>query len=170
MERDEFSTLDIVKALGDLGRERLRDWMDQGFVRPGVPASGRGTKAVFSRAEVYGVALFKLLVERGINRKIAKEGAKIFVEHGLATSIAHLCYTSNMEGTERKIYPYYFVGRSPLYIEIGVGNGPSDQACKLTQRLKEPKEPLIIDDWDDVHIVNIQKLQDKVDAALSALR
>jgi hypothetical protein len=167
MERDEFSTLDIVKALGDLGRERLRDWMDQGFVRPGVPASGRGTKAVFTRAEVYGVALFKLLVERGINRKIAKEGAKIFVEHGLATSITHLCYTSNMEGTERKIYSHYFVGRSALYIEIGVGNGPSDQACKLTHGLSEP---LIIDDWDDVHIVNIQKLQDKVDAALSALR
>jgi hypothetical protein len=65
--RNDYSTLEIVKAL-KIGRERLRDWMNRGYVKPSVEAKGQGTKAVFTRQDVYKVALFKLLVESGFKR------------------------------------------------------------------------------------------------------
>ena len=54
---DTFSTLDIVKALR-IPRERLRDWMNNGFVVPTILSQGQGTKAVFTRGDIYLVALF----------------------------------------------------------------------------------------------------------------
>jgi hypothetical protein len=71
MIRDSFSTFDVVKALG-IPRERLKDWMSKGFVRPSVPAKGKGTKAIFTRDDVYSVAIFKHLVEDfGMKRSAA---------------------------------------------------------------------------------------------------
>ena len=67
---EEFSTFDIVKAL-EIPRERLRDWMNRGFVIPTQKAQGQGTKAIFSREDVYAVALFQNLIQRGFKRKEA---------------------------------------------------------------------------------------------------
>jgi hypothetical protein len=68
--KNEFSTLDIVRGL-NIPRERLRDWMNRGFVRPTQEAQGQGTKAVFTRFDICLVALFRNLVEMGFNRKLA---------------------------------------------------------------------------------------------------
>lgn len=68
--RDDFSTLDIVAALG-IPRERLRDWMNRGFVKPSIPAEGQGTRAVFTRHDIYRVALFAELTQRGFKRENA---------------------------------------------------------------------------------------------------
>jgi len=76
--RNEFSTFDIVNALG-IPFGRLREWINEGFIKPNIPAEGAGTKAIFTRDDVYGVALFKSLVEFGMKRKRAAE----FVEMGL---------------------------------------------------------------------------------------
>jgi hypothetical protein len=65
--RDEFSTLDICVAL-EIPRERLRGWMKEGYIEPTEPAQGQGTKAVFTRQDVYKIALFRLLIERGFKR------------------------------------------------------------------------------------------------------
>jgi len=78
--RDEFSTLDIVKAL-DIPRERLRDWMNKGFVKPTTPAEGQGTKAIFTRGDVYCVALFQRLLEVGFKREDASRQVIIFSEY-----------------------------------------------------------------------------------------
>ena len=68
--RNEFSTLDIVKAL-EIPREKLKEWMKRGFIRPTIPASGQGIKAVFTRADVYAVSLFEELIKKGFKREIA---------------------------------------------------------------------------------------------------
>ncbi|MBC8466720.1 MAG: MerR family transcriptional regulator [Deltaproteobacteria bacterium] len=65
--RTDFSTLDIVKALG-IPRERLREWMNRGFVKPTIDAKGQGTKATFTVEDIYLVALFRHLVDKGIKR------------------------------------------------------------------------------------------------------
>ena len=67
---EEFSTFDIIKAL-KIPRERLRDWMNRGFIIPTEKAQGQGTKAIFSREDVYAVALFQNLIQRGFKRKEA---------------------------------------------------------------------------------------------------
>ena len=67
--REQYSTLDICKALG-ITRERLRDWMNRGFIKPSIQeAKGQGTKALFSRNDVYLIMLFLTLIWNGINRK-----------------------------------------------------------------------------------------------------
>jgi len=83
--RDEFSTLDIVKTLG-IPRERLRDWINKGFVRPTVPAEGQGTKAMFTRGDVYGVKLFHILIQSGLRR----ENAAFIVDSLRETKVLHL--------------------------------------------------------------------------------
>lgn len=68
--RSEFSTFDVVKIL-DIKRERLREWMIQGFVKPAVSASGAGSKAEFDLLGLYKLGIFKRLVDTGMNRRIA---------------------------------------------------------------------------------------------------
>jgi hypothetical protein len=68
--RNEFSTLDIVAAIG-IPRERLRDWMNRGFVVPSISAKGQGTKAVFTRNDIYYLAVFDKLLQYGLKRKTA---------------------------------------------------------------------------------------------------
>lgn len=70
--RNEFSTFDIVKALG-IPRERLKDWMNNGFVKPTIPATGQGTKAVFTRVDLYFTELFRDLLNRGFKRERAAD-------------------------------------------------------------------------------------------------
>lgn len=55
----------------DVKRERLREWMNQGFVRPTIAADGPGTKAIFTLVDLYQIAVFKKLVESGMNRRKA---------------------------------------------------------------------------------------------------
>ena len=67
--RNQYSTLDICKALS-ITRERIRDWMDRGFIKPSIQeAKGQGTKALFSRNDIYLVELFLTLIRNGINRR-----------------------------------------------------------------------------------------------------
>ena len=69
--KTEFSTLDIVKALG-IPRERLREWIDRGFIKPSIQeAEGQGTKSLFSLADLYRIEAFKWLVNMGLSRVVA---------------------------------------------------------------------------------------------------
>ena len=70
LNKNTFSTFDVLKILS-IDRERLREWMNRGFVIPTSPAVGQGTKALFTILDVFKIALFKKLIEAGINRKKA---------------------------------------------------------------------------------------------------
>lgn len=73
----DFTTFDIIKLL-DIPRERLQDWMNRGFIKPSIQtAQGKGTKNIFSRYNVYGIELFKRLLDFGVNREVASK----FVKH-----------------------------------------------------------------------------------------
>lgn len=66
-----YSTIDISKAFG-MPRERLRDWMDRGFVSPSLPSTGQGTIAIFTARDAYRVFLFEKLVNAGFKREAAR--------------------------------------------------------------------------------------------------
>jgi hypothetical protein len=68
-----FSTLDVVRTLG-IPRERLREWLNRGFITPGIQqASGPGTKALFGPDDLYRIVLFREFVESGISREMASK-------------------------------------------------------------------------------------------------
>ena len=68
--KQNYSTLDIVKAL-EIPRERFREWLTRGYVKPQKPARGHGRPAVFTIEDVWMVALFRNLIESGYKRDVA---------------------------------------------------------------------------------------------------
>lgn len=66
-----YSTFDVQKAL-DIERECLRQWLNKGSVWASIEqASGVGTKNLFSRSDVYQIALLQRLISMGITRNEA---------------------------------------------------------------------------------------------------
>ena len=100
--RDEFTTFDIIKALG-IPRERLQDWINRGFVKPSVPAEGKGTKAIFTRGDVYAVALFKSLLKIGFKRDEASKFINHIVETGRFDAFKRIFLSLRESDGETKI-------------------------------------------------------------------
>lgn len=77
---ETFTTFDIIDKF-ELNRERLRDWINRGFVKPSVQVScGPGTKNLFSRFDLYGIKLFIHLLTRGFSRDYASKISGNFVD------------------------------------------------------------------------------------------
>lgn len=73
--KNEFTSFDIARAL-DIPMERLRQWMKHGFITPSIPASGQGTKAVFTLDDLCIVEIFNRLIACGLNRHAASKICK----------------------------------------------------------------------------------------------
>ncbi len=70
---EQYSTFDIARIL-EIPRDRIHDWMRRGFISPSiVTAHGHGSKNLFSRWDVYGIALFHNIVKGGTSREWAKK-------------------------------------------------------------------------------------------------
>lgn len=110
----EFSSFEVMRML-DVKRERLREWMNQGFTVPMLSARGAGTKAVFSIMDVYKIAVFKRLVESGINRKRAAEWVNTNPKLNDAEEVNELNYILLIEQNGGKWFSY--MGEGPWNIE-----------------------------------------------------
>jgi len=68
----ELSTFDVVRILR-IGRSRLVHWMRGEFIPPGRDKPwGKCRKTIFSRDDLYNIALFKTCMDFGFTRKFAK--------------------------------------------------------------------------------------------------
>jgi DNA-binding transcriptional MerR regulator len=195
--RDQFSTLDIVKAL-DIPRERLREWLVRGYVRPSVSAEGQGTRAIFTRTDVYTVALFRRLLEIGFRREEAGKFVRKFQEREKDAPeqqrTVYLIFRVGGKGGPRSLS--LARGGWKIALETGAvewGNIPTSdpQAMKamnwgLNQMLgRAPiKAPGDIEafmaavsksagwadrNWEMLQIVNLSGLYERIDAALNDL-
>lgn len=195
--RNEYSTLDIVKAL-EIPRERLRDWMNKGFIKPTIPAEGQGTRAVFTRSDVYAVALFQNLIEVGFKRSQASD---------------FIYKLEKIGGTERTnliMCPIVRVGEEPMRHVVPDYRVPKFKAVQrikgVPQTKRDPKrsgfkwesEDIKVlgqglhfvnsikylelaffnsdgvpeyggEEWEHLHIINFKGIRKKVDFALSSL-
>jgi len=70
MVDNDFSTLDVQKIL-KINQERFKQWVNMGFIKPTLMASGQGSRASFTREDVYKVAFLNLLINGGWKRKAA---------------------------------------------------------------------------------------------------
>lgn len=74
-----YSTTDICNIFG-FPMETLQQWMKDGFICPAYRVEyGRGMKSVFVRSQVLWIGVFKVLVERGIQRNLAVNWANGFL-------------------------------------------------------------------------------------------
>jgi len=169
--KTDFSTLDIVKAL-NIERERLRDWMTRGYVKPSVEAEGQGTRAVFTAHDAYGVALFRDLVGRGFSRERASAIVKLFMkqkgEPG-SKKTSYIIIRESMEGD----------GVIETTIEC-VDSDSSDHTVDLKTGHHIPRIlkdlPMLKDvyykddnEWRILYAVNFAALRKEVDAALGGV-
>jgi hypothetical protein len=67
-----FTATEVLSIL-ELETERLRQWIKLKYVEPSIPATGSGTKNYFSEIDICKIAVFKKLVDSGVNRWIGKQ-------------------------------------------------------------------------------------------------
>jgi hypothetical protein len=139
----EFSTFDVMKLL-DIKRERLREWMNKDFIMPTIPADGVGSKAIFSILDIYKIAVFKILVDAGMNRRKASVWIKENPRLG------------NQRDAEKLTYVIVFEeeggGRWESFLEPG--------PWKMEQMMKKNT------DWDIGIMINFKRIRNQVKEAL----
>jgi hypothetical protein len=70
-DEGEFSISRAMEIL-DINRYTIHDWLQRGFLEPlGKERQGRGKKILFSREDLYRMALFKIASNRGLGRSAA---------------------------------------------------------------------------------------------------
>jgi hypothetical protein len=176
--RNRFSTLDIVKALS-IHRERLRDWMNNGFVVPTTRSEGQGTKAIFTRDDMYMVALFVDLLNKGFKRDKAsdliRKASEVLKNNGSKNLAYIIIYFLNDHNNTIFVEPIYdpFTRWDKIDLRWG-GRIPS----KLNQENALDLNNLKIEAdamqklsttqrWENIHLVNFIYLRQKVDLHLS---
>jgi|GEM_PF-1775268 len=154
---DIYSTIDISKALG-IKRERMREWMIRGYVKPSLPSTGKGTIAIFTRNDVLCVALLQKLIGMGFKRDVASVHIRQLLDSRLINVLSFivLVYTER-EG--KPVVDFQLIADETLDI-----NFDQDGNAKIG-----PLTNVDSPNWNGVHVINFLKLENEVDAALAEL-
>jgi hypothetical protein len=164
MERT-YSTFEVMKAV-KIDRERLRPWMEKGFIPVSQLATGQGTRAIFTTRDVYAVALFKRLVDAGLNRKRASALVKDLFKQKSDLSLVDVIYfrtdlTGKTDSLAFKLEFFKMVDLDegiPMRESLG-----TDQVVHVPYRFGEKYSKF----WGEIYIVNIRMMILKVDRALA---
>ena len=171
-----YSIVDIVKRLG-IPIERLRDWMNRCFVfTSGQKAAGQRTKAMFSRIDIYGIALFVFLVkERLFSREEAAKFTKLWTQ--TMSGVASGSKNTPIEGLKKAdpsnmlvfLYVSTDAGKELFCEPVGVyGKKESEEGFHFFKSLGDIlKHKLKGRSWDEFFLVNIGKIKRQVDAQLA---
>jgi hypothetical protein len=171
--KTEFSTLDIGKAL-KIPRERLREWIDRGFVLPSVSASGQGTKAIFTLRDVYSIALFECLIDYGFNRATASGLMKNFMNKLKGEPQGHetafiLFEESVISG--KKCTSVITLTYDDWVIGLKSGTYWLDGSPPIATSLAPGKYRMMISPtglgWQTMHIVNFKELRENVNQVMA---
>ena len=157
---DLYSTLDVVKVL-NIPRERLRDWMVRGFIKPSLPSTRKGTISIFTKVDVFGVALFEKLLEKGFKREVAAEYIKIVVSQNLCRVLNFILFKFVIRDGQRVIDVEYQIGEASLKVEI-------DEKGNAKVSFGSLEKP-ITEEWEDIHILNIGNFFKEVGVALDKI-
>jgi hypothetical protein len=155
--KNDFSTIDIQRAL-KIPRERFRQWLDMGFIKPSVQAAGAGTRASFTRTDVYRIAVFDYLITRGFKRGIAARFVEMFGRNAEDSESNYLLLRRESGKTG------FIVLTSRHWqadLEGGTFYPAQDAEMKRENSAFRPSES-----WDDIFIVNFAKIRTQVDRSL----
>lgn len=149
-----YSTFDVMRIL-EIDRECLREWVKRGYIVPSIQqSSGRGTKALFSRTDLFRIAIFQKAVQSGLSRGLAYLFVKWFKDQSIRDA------ERNPETTR------YIIFRSSDKDERGLD--VSREGIRYVGR-PEDKDINIFDilekeDFDEAHVINIARIFKKVRA------
>lgn len=163
METQTFTTTDIIQCL-KIPRERLRDWISRGFVNPSVPAPGQGKAAEFSIWDVYRIELFRVLIDGGFSRTTAAEFVKVVPEGDDENGpVSYIMF--RREGDEIRSFTV-LRGAGALSVDLAGGRiGVGPHGYFDPRQIKDSKfDP---ENWDNLHLVNFEKIRKTVDMAFN---
>lgn len=166
-----YSTLTVCKIL-DMDRERFRPWLLNDYFQPTLASSGRGSKVGFSLSDVYGIALFKLLVDMGIKREIVSNLG--FTEligsivpgmspesGGIFGNSTYFIFGCCIVDGEKEYFSSFLVDKNETNKMVVVFSQD-----ELQINSQEPKQ---IGNWDYINTVNLAQLRQGVDKAIAEL-
>jgi hypothetical protein len=157
-EGEMHSTLKVCKAL-KMNRERLRDWMIQGHIKPTQTAKAHGSKAGFTDSDVVGIALFKKLVDLGFKRELIADLLKNYI--GIDGSLLHIAsylifrIETNEQGGRNIISNLIIGGEDKLTISLEPNSIKINESPDVSSM-----------HWEDFHTINLSKIQYEVLTAL----
>ena len=154
-----FTTFEIVKGL-KIKRERLRKWLENGYIIHEIHADGHGTKNLFAIWEVYQIELFRYLVDHGFARREAAgylQGFNIaYTTSAWIRNFSGLAEigSKNISDHEKGIL-FLKLSRSGdrTYIDFVLG----EEYIKLTKPIDT--------NCDIIYLVNMNKIIEKVNRA-----
>ncbi|MFC1512118.1 hypothetical protein ACFL5H_02870 [Candidatus Latescibacterota bacterium] len=148
-----YSTFDICK-LFNIPKGRFREWVDQGFVKPSIDqAKGIGTKNIFSRWDLYGIAIFARALSSGIDRLTASFFYDLWIKN-----------TRSLDIEQRFGFKYLLVSIRQKHL---VDNKPRIEHSKFIKEGKAQDEILEdLEKYDFYHIFSIQRIIAAVDKKL----
>ena len=159
----EFLAADIEKITG-VKRNRLQQWLERGYITPSIQvASGQGTRNIWSRNDLYTIALFKKIIESGLSRKVVSD----FLSAGTiggddVKGIYCLVYMrggGKVKAESVSFFTEFLLDGTPTLhldpfgVETNVG----------TINLLQIQKDLGMEAFDDVYIVNFFKVKAEVD-------
>lgn len=164
--RNEYSTFDIVKTL-KIQREKLKDWMTQGFIKPSIPAPGQGRKAIFTLLDVYGIGLFARLIEFGFKRHLAAEFIHSFIaQQWRAERTEYILFRCIRQDEGYGIQVSTFEQGEAISLETGGLAILSELSEFQDEQLKRASGDK---NWVTMVIINFSKLREDIDNLLKDL-
>lgn len=166
-----YSSFEIMRAL-EIPKEKLRDWIDRGFITASIPSPGRGRPAGFTKSDIYGLALFIQLLYYGFPR----ESAARMVESYRAQYDIYYPGDKNREpDTWRRMHePSDFIifrNETDKTVIFGTVNEKWNISMRTGDVFPEGGNTDKEDSksWDSILIINYKKIRDGVDEALAKL-
>jgi DNA-binding transcriptional MerR regulator len=165
--KNNFTTTDIVKALG-IPRERLRSWTKLGYIKPSMPSGKQGRKVIFTRADVYAVALFDRLINLGFKREDAARLVQFYISGISEGILEYIVFRPYFTSSGNKAWQVFPLDSSKKKLTIKLKNALFyGEEVGLAERTYPQLGKL--EDWESLLIVNGNSLKRKTDEHLSML-
>lgn len=150
-------TMKVFPDKFGLDTQRVRIWLNEGYVTASHKSEGQGKKAFFTVSDLYRVALFVKLLEKGFKRDLAGEYLQGLRERPaeFVDKVSYLFFITQKTGEESTVDE-----KSVMGFDVGVNLGPDYVA--IGGGGKEGNEC----DWEDVLILNYAKIRGGVDELL----
>ncbi len=154
--------------------------MKEGYINPSVQANGRGSKAVFPKRDVYVVAIFESMMNRGIKRSVASELIHRLLKEDrqLAQSYMAIRYGEKDDEVQINAFSAKAIGAD---LVTGAFYRPVHQYDNYLQADKTGRDMPFMpfnqrsqtsvfnpaEKWDCTSILNIAGIKERVDASIS---
>jgi hypothetical protein len=172
-----FSSFEIMRALL-IEKEKLRDWIDRGFIKASKPSPGRGKPAAFSVKDIYGLALFMELINHGFPRERA---AYMVERYHFATEYEDftgdgetavfeepadfILFRRETDNQGNLIIKAITIQSDNSVISLLSGEDVSCFDNGIIEKIKSQKPR----DWNSMLVINYKKIREAVDEALKKL-